>query len=941
MLVSCIMPTKNRRRFVPAAISSFLAQTHREKELLIIDNGDDRIADLVPADPSIRYVPAGPGLSLGGLRNQACEAARGTIIVHWDDDDWSAPWRLAYQVRDLTGSGSDIAGLDHVLFFDPVADVAWEYRYPRTVRPWVHGGTFCYTRQLWRARPFADVGIGEDQAFLARPGLRIRPHQRNDFFVGQVHAGNTSPKATDHAVWQRVPVAAVRALMGPDWPDDAPAAAPAPRTLPAPRATGLAMPGNAALVAVGRGLGDVLRATPLIRALHSMAYAVDVALSADHADTADLLRGAPEIRVLRTGSPQDACDAAYDVAIFTPWTAGAADAVVARTKHVVPTETWLADGDASCLERIARAIGWNRAMPAPFAHGSGRDFALPPGTIALHAGCKPDWPWKRWHGFADLAARMEHVVVVGSAADEDNAGTYFGHRHAWPPHVRRFIGTLGLADTAALIGQCAALVANDSGIMHLGVALGVPTFGVFGITSPMREAIPVPWMVPVTKALPCEPACRLGAWGRRDCEHHLGCLKQLTADDVLRAVREQLPELSGGASRPAARQSDGASRPAARQSNRVSRPAAQPGDGAARSAVRTASNVLTVAVRLEGGFGDILVAAPVVEALFHALGRPALDVYCAVPAQGQTVFRASGIARAVLALRGYVAGRYDVVATISHFVEYELRNPDRLPRQGLRLLRAAMERFEQDRGLHQRRPHTDGLAGRLAVLRGETRLSALARSSGLPVQPRGAFMPDPAAQASAVRSCDSLRGRYVTVHDGFDGALPIAPGGATKCWPLEHWAACVAGLHDAIPGLRAVQLGGVKSRHIPGVDLDLAGRTTLDEAAWIIQAAALHIDTDSGLTHLAAAVGTRAVVLFGPTDRGYFGYDMHHNIAAADCTGCWWSTPDWMTQCPRGLARPACMDSIEPEQVVRAARAMLAGGAPVTEACPDGVVAAS
>jgi ADP-heptose:LPS heptosyltransferase len=69
--------------------------------------------------------------------------------------------------------------------------------------------------------------------------------------------------------------------------------------------------------------------------------------------------------------------------------------------------------------------------------------------------------------------------------------------------------------------------------MHLGVALGVPTFGVFGITSPAREAMDAPNMIAVTKGLPCEPACRLGAWGRRDCEHHLRCLRTLTADEVL------------------------------------------------------------------------------------------------------------------------------------------------------------------------------------------------------------------------------------------------------------------------------------------------------------------------------------------------------------------------------------------------------------------------
>jgi hypothetical protein len=42
--------------------------------------------------------------------------------------------------------------------------------------------------------------------------------------------------------------------------------------------------------------------------------------------------------------------------------------------------------------------------------------------------------------------------------------------------------------------------------------------------------------------LPCEPACRRGAWGRRDCDRHLECLRTLTGDDVLARLAHILPE---------------------------------------------------------------------------------------------------------------------------------------------------------------------------------------------------------------------------------------------------------------------------------------------------------------------------------------------------------------------------------------------------------------
>jgi glycosyltransferase involved in cell wall biosynthesis len=81
--------------------------------------------------------------------------------------------------------------------------------------------------------------------------------------------------------------------------------------------------------------------------------------------------------------------------------------------------------------------------------------------------------------------------------------------------------------------------------MHLGVAVGTPTFGVFGITSPAREAVRSERMIAVTKNLPCEAACRAGKWGRRDCDRHLECLKTLTAAEVFPRVRERVPEVAG------------------------------------------------------------------------------------------------------------------------------------------------------------------------------------------------------------------------------------------------------------------------------------------------------------------------------------------------------------------------------------------------------------
>src|SRR5690349_3155219 len=111
-LVSCIMPTANRRRFVPGAIAQFLAQDYEAAELVIIDDGTDPVADLIPSHPALRYLRTRRHRTLGTKRNAACEAARGDVILHWDDDDWYAPHRIRTQVEALFASDADLCGID-------------------------------------------------------------------------------------------------------------------------------------------------------------------------------------------------------------------------------------------------------------------------------------------------------------------------------------------------------------------------------------------------------------------------------------------------------------------------------------------------------------------------------------------------------------------------------------------------------------------------------------------------------------------------------------------------------------------------------------------------------------------------------------------------------------------------------------------------------------
>jgi len=111
--------------------------------------------DLVPVDENIRYIRLSEKTMVGAKHNLACEQARGTIIAHWDNDDWHVPHRLSYQVEAL-------------LFYDRKTGNAWRYTYSENQRAWLSGSTLCYKRAFWVHHRFAPINVGEDSRFVSK-----------------------------------------------------------------------------------------------------------------------------------------------------------------------------------------------------------------------------------------------------------------------------------------------------------------------------------------------------------------------------------------------------------------------------------------------------------------------------------------------------------------------------------------------------------------------------------------------------------------------------------------------------------------------------------------------------------------------------------------------------------------------------------------------------
>lgn len=101
--VSICTPTFNRRPFIPIMLKCFEHQTYPKDrmEWIIIDDGTDKIEDLVSSHPQIKYFKYEDKMTLGKKRNIMHQKCKGSVIVYMDDDDYYPPEKVSHAVETL------------------------------------------------------------------------------------------------------------------------------------------------------------------------------------------------------------------------------------------------------------------------------------------------------------------------------------------------------------------------------------------------------------------------------------------------------------------------------------------------------------------------------------------------------------------------------------------------------------------------------------------------------------------------------------------------------------------------------------------------------------------------------------------------------------------------------------------------------------------------
>ena len=241
----------------------------------------------------------------------------------------------------------------------------------------------------------------------------------------------------------------------------------------------------------------------------------------------------------------------FDVAILFPnslraalevWRAGVPRRVAYRGHHrrwllnqVIPTRPSLGPVEHQVLHylHIAREVGGLSEPPAVRMFSPREKSNGATAKIGLCPGAEYG-PAKRWlpERFAEVAVAVSaqrpiQWILFGTSGDAEIGATI--QASAGSNCINR-IGKTTMNELIAELGECALLLTNDTGTMHLATMLGVPVVAIFGstepcLTGPLGNAHDV-----IRHQVECSP-CFL-----RECPIDFRCMKAVTVDEVVQSV---------------------------------------------------------------------------------------------------------------------------------------------------------------------------------------------------------------------------------------------------------------------------------------------------------------------------------------------------------------------------------------------------------------------
>jgi glycosyltransferase involved in cell wall biosynthesis len=166
--VSICTPTFNRRPFIPYMIKCFEHQTYPKDKIewIIIDDGTDKIEDLVTHIPQVKYFKYAEKLTLGKKRNIMHSKTKGEIILYMDDDDYYPPERISHAVEMLLKNPNALcagSSIMHIYF----KHINKMYKFGPYGDKHATAATFAFRRKLLECTSYDENAcLAEEKHFL-------------------------------------------------------------------------------------------------------------------------------------------------------------------------------------------------------------------------------------------------------------------------------------------------------------------------------------------------------------------------------------------------------------------------------------------------------------------------------------------------------------------------------------------------------------------------------------------------------------------------------------------------------------------------------------------------------------------------------------------------------------------------------------------------------
>jgi len=166
--ISICTPTFNRRPFFSTIIKCFENQTYPKDrmEWIIIDDGTDKIEDLVSHIPQVKYFKYDEKMNLGKKRNLMHDKSKGDIIIYMDDDDYYPSERVSHAVEVLQKNPNALcAGSSEMyIYFKHIHKM---YKFGPYGPNHATAATFAFRRELLKQTGYEDnTAVAEEKHFL-------------------------------------------------------------------------------------------------------------------------------------------------------------------------------------------------------------------------------------------------------------------------------------------------------------------------------------------------------------------------------------------------------------------------------------------------------------------------------------------------------------------------------------------------------------------------------------------------------------------------------------------------------------------------------------------------------------------------------------------------------------------------------------------------------